>query len=647
MKNLRSSLPAKVAALFLSFFLICVCMASGVGVFVCFEGGYYQQSGMTMKFQDTEQFRILADNAAFDVLSDYIWNENGRSPGIADAMEGSLTASVARSDDPGTILYQVGTGAAGRDPIWTGTTRVYRDTMSGSDIPAGVQLKLGQEYLVTLVFYAIPEFGGFPLWNRVFQFLYPLHLILPVVAPLSLLLALICLVFLCCAAGRRKGTEEIVLNLQDHIPLDLYLAIIAALVMLAVMLFNIFLDEIGNSIIAGVVLFCFLVVLALATMMTLAARLKKGGWWKNTILYRLGTLLCRALRCLGRGVRKFFQVLPYTWRTALFVGGILFAQGLIVLSMFLFSPSAIFVLMFLDLLVLIGAVFFAWQMRQLFQEGAALAAGDLDAKVDTHRMFRALAAHGQNLNAIGDGMNTAVEQRMRSERFKTELITNVSHDLKTPLTSIINYVDLLKKEDIQNPAAREYISVLDRKSQRLKKLTEDLVEASKASTGVLTVERASINLNQLLEQALAEYEERFLSLDLHPMLLLPAPPVYIMADGRHLWRVLDNLLSNCCKYALSGTRVYLEAARNSGQAAITVKNISRDPLNISAEELMERFVRGDISRSTEGSGLGLSIARSLTEIQGGQFSLSIDGDLFKATILFPEEKAPADQRDPD
>ena len=225
---------------------------------------------------------------------------------------------------------------------------------------------------------------------------------------------------------------------------------------------------------------------------------------------------------------------------------------------------------------------------------------------------------------------------MKSERFKAELITNVSHDLKTPLTSIINYVNLLKSTDQTDPKAAEYIEVLDRKSQRLKKLTEDLVEASKASTGVLSVAREKIGMAQLIDQATAEWEERLTQQRLTLVTTLPEGETWVYADGRHLWRVIDNLLSNCAKYAMEGTRVYLDLERGKGQVALSVKNISREPLNVPAERLMERFVRGEESRSTEGSGLGLSIARSLTELQGGTFELAVDGDLFKAIVTLPQ-----------
>ena len=233
------------------------------------------------------------------------------------------------------------------------------------------------------------------------------------------------------------------------------------------------------------------------------------------------------------------------------------------------------------------------------------------------------------------GLEQALQEQMKSERLKTELITNVSHDIKTPLTSIVNYVDLLQKEDISSPAAREYIAVLDRQSKRLKKLTEDLVEASKASSGTLTVELQPTDVNVLLSQVEGEYQERLASCHLTLVVQPPQPGTTIRADSRLLSRVMDNLVSNVCKYALPGTRVYVAGSVQNGSVTISFKNVSRDELNISPDELMERFVRGDASRHTEGSGLGLSIARSLVQLQGGTFALSIDADLFRADITFP------------
>ena len=247
-------------------------------------------------------------------------------------------------------------------------------------------------------------------------------------------------------------------------------------------------------------------------------------------------------------------------------------------------------------------------------------------------------AHAEDLNNIAEGISRAVDERMKSERFKTELITNVSHDIKTPLTSIINYVDLLEKEEPENEKMREYLEVLSRQSGKLKKLIEDLIEASKASTGNLSVSLESCELGILMEQMAGEYAEKFEAKGLETVLTKPEKPVRILADGRHMWRIFDNLMNNIVKYAKPGTRVYLSLESSGGKAKLTFRNISEAQLNISGEELMERFVRGESSRSSEGSGLGLSIAKSLAQLQKGEMNITVDGDLFKVELIFGEEK---------
>lgn len=239
------------------------------------------------------------------------------------------------------------------------------------------------------------------------------------------------------------------------------------------------------------------------------------------------------------------------------------------------------------------------------------------------------------VNDLGDGLRHALQEQMKSERMKADLITNVSHDLKTPLTSIINYVDLLKREELHNEKANGYLEVLDQKSQRLKQLTEDLVEASRASSGNVVLDIRRIDVKELLMQTSGEFVERFEARGLQLVENFPQNPQYVDADGRRLWRIIENLFRNVEKYAMPHTRVYLDLINDGDRVAFSLKNISENPLNISPEELTERFTRGDESRSTEGSGLGLSIAKDLTEIQQGTFEIYLDGDLFKVTVSFP------------
>lgn len=260
--------------------------------------------------------------------------------------------------------------------------------------------------------------------------------------------------------------------------------------------------------------------------------------------------------------------------------------------------------------------------------------GNTDIELDEQDLTKEMKTLATEINDIAGGLSNALEERLKSERLKTELITNVSHDIKTPLTSIINYVDLLKKENIEGEKAKEYLSILDNKSQRLKKLTEDLVEASKASSGAIKLNMEKLNVNELIKQVSGEFEDKFKARNLEEIITFPEGEVYISADSRYMYRVLENMYSNIAKYAMEGTRIYTDILDKNGTISIELKNVSKQKLNISADELMQRFVRGDASRNTEGSGLGLSIARSLTELQKGKFNIYLDGDLFKVTIEF-------------
>lgn len=455
--------------------------------------------------------------------------------------------------------------------------------------------------------------------------------------------ALVCLGYILWSAGWRTGAAKVTASRQDRIYLEVYIVLWALGTVLALCLIFVSgsMAEVLNAtrlpiwenrlLVGRGAACCTVLALAVALLLrTLVVRVRTGTLGHSILVCRLWRGLCRRS---GQAVR----VLPFTWRTILaFLCYFFLNLLLLLLTDQQGGVFAALAWLALNIAVLVFLCRWAISFRQLCQGAEAIAQGDLDYQIDVQRMPGDLRTHAQALNNIAAGLSGALEEKMKSERFKAELITNVSHDLKTPLTSIINYVDLLKTTQQTDPSAQAYIEVLDRKSQRLKKLTEDLVEASKASTGVLRVEREKIGLAQLLDQALGEWTEKLESRRLTVVPSVPDGETWVYADGRHLWRVIDNLLSNCAKYAMEGTRVYLDLTRGKGQVSLSVKNISREPLNIPPERLMERFVRGEESRSTEGSGLGLSIARSLTELQGGTFALSVDGDLFKATVTLPQ-----------
>lgn len=458
-------------------------------------------------------------------------------------------------------------------------------------------------------------------------------------------LTLLALIWILWTAGHKPGVEEVVLTWQERIFFDVYalaalalgVACTASTIWAAEQLYwgqsyavrGEDFDTFFNLGVAGAgALFAAGVGCAALLLRTFAVRVKARCLGKTT-------LLCRVAAWMARTIHDFVRFLPFTWKMVLGFG------GYTVCTLWLITQGRYgggFILMYfcLQLVLLFFLAWWAYGYYRLRQGTKTIAGGDLEYQIDTRRMPYDLRLQAEDLNNISVGLAGALDEKMKSERFKAELITNVSHDLKTPLTSIINYVNLLKSTQQTDPKAAEYIEVLDRKSQRLKKLTEDLVEASKASTGVLSVTREKIGMSQLIDQALAEWEEKLSDRKLTLVSTLPEGETWVYADGRHLWRVIDNLLSNCAKYAMEGTRIYLDLERGKGQVALSVKNISRDPLNVPAERLMERFVRGEESRSTEGSGLGLSIARSLTELQGGTFDLAVDGDLFKAIVTLPQ-----------
>lgn len=497
-----------------------------------------------------------------------------------------------------------------------------------------------------------------------FSLLQPLHeqllrlrFALPVLCLVQLLLCALLYVFLLSAAGHRPGEEQVRRGWVDRIPTDVFYVLSAALGLGCGFLINTiqFYAAVGGRVLSSLIpyllFFCGgaagLLLLFLLVSMSTAVRVKTRTFFSSMLVVRL-------LRWIGRGVGLLLKNLPSLWRLLLLLGGYALLSCICILGFlppifFGYSSGSWETLLLLVWLAASGALV-VWLCRaslgftRLRHGARALAEGDLSHQVDPRGMIRTEAALAADLNRIGEGLSRAVEARMRSERMKTDLITNVSHDLKTPLTSIVNYVELLKKEDLHNGTAEGYVAVLDRQAQRLKKLTEDVVEASKASSGALHVQLAPVDAAELLRQCAAEYGDRFAAAQLTPVLHLPERPLVVLADGRLLWRVFDNLLGNAVKYALPGTRVYLDAAAGTDCATLTLRNISREPLDMRGEELMERFVRGDASRHAEGSGLGLSIASSLVQLQHGTLTILPDGDLFRAEIRLPlsaaEQPAP-------
>ena len=438
-------------------------------------------------------------------------------------------------------------------------------------------------------------------------------------------LTLFCFCFLMASCGHWQGRDGIHLTWLDRIPADVWLIVLLCLLCMG---WEAFYYEWGR------IFFCAaLTPLLLLFLCVFSAQCKAGTVLRSTLIARFIRLVWRIMKATGRGLYRIAKSLPLMWKTALVTLVLVFIEFILFMQDYYCTLAAPFLL--LKLLELLAILYIALSLRTLQKGGEAMADGDLSQNIDTRLLIGDFKRYGQRMNDLRSGIEQAVQEQTKAERMKTELITNVSHDIKTPLTSIVNYVDLLQKEDVQSEAAREYIAVLDRQSRRLKKLTEDLVEASKASSGALPVDLQPTDVSVLFDQIVGEYQERLADCRLTLVARPPEQPLTVCADGKLLSRVMDNLMSNICKYALEDTRVYAVASCDEKTVTISLKNVSRAELNISPDELMERFVRGDASRHTEGSGLGLSIAGSLVQLMGGTFDLSIDGDLFRADITLP------------
>ena len=634
MSKLKSSFAAKAVAVFLLAVMGIVFVGSLIGVGVMADAGGYAGSANTLRE------RVLSSMGYSQLYQTFERLYNGYNPDYAQYRSGldSAFRFVLRDKDTGKILFD---GLDGADYQWYAEEPysipdlnlsskdfviTEDDSHSGS---RGDSVTAADNVVIEGYILREPADGDN---SDTFVLLYWAELIyncryqLIVIAAVSFILCLVLFIFLLCAAGHRAGSEGIVPSFVDKIPFDLFtLLMIVAISCLWAILAEMYYDSILLIMLACLVILVA-ALLILLYIMSFAVRVKLGGVIKGCIIYKVLAWVWRLIRSVCHAIAELVRGMPLVPKSCVSVAGIFVLE--------LLSTGNLFIGFIVNALLAAALIYTAICAKKLLTAGHKLAAGDESCVVDTSKLYGPFREHGEDLNTIRDGVSLAVEARMRSEHFRTELITNVSHDIKTPLTSIINYVDLLGKEKPENEKMREYIDVLQRQSARLKKLIDDLLEASKASTGNLTVNAEPCDVGVLLDQTLGEYGEKLSAAGLEPVLTKPEKPVIIMADGRHMWRIFDNLLNNICKYSQRGTRVYLEVCERDGKAVVTFRNISSRQLNISSDELMERFVRGDSSRNTEGSGLGLNIAQSLAQLQKGTMELTVDGDLFKVTLTF-------------
>ena len=445
--------------------------------------------------------------------------------------------------------------------------------------------------------------------------------------PLSIIAVLVLLIMNCFLIGLRNENGEVILNAFDKTPLLVALIILFILFMIGCGFLIALTSENLTLILSGTAIGAVIGYISFVFFLeTIIKRIKSRTLFRNTITYRILRWIKSLITSMTRNANMTVKLI------LIFIAfGIL---NIIGFSLSISEPIGIFIL--IAIWVYTFAKMHQWLVRYIEIKNAIneIYMGNTEVHLDEKRYKGSLNSMAIQVNDIAGGLSNAIQEKLKSERLKTELITNVSHDIKTPLTSIINYVDLLKKEKMPNEQAEEYLNILDNKSQRLKRLTEDLVEASKASSGNIKLNIEKLNVNELLKQVSGEFEDKFKSRNLEEVMSLPEKNVYINADSRYMYRILENMYSNISKYAMDNTRVYIDVIPNNNRITIQMKNISKEKLNISTEELMQRFVRGDSARNTEGSGLGLSIATSLTTLQGGTFNIYLDGDLYKVIIEF-------------
>ena len=456
---------------------------------------------------------------------------------------------------------------------------------------------------------------------------------------LALILALAGVVLMTIGAGRNNEDKKVHLNFFDRCYTEIVVVVVFMIWLMGTSVIVQAMDDEEMRMVWKAIGFgtlgLWFGIWFLAGWLSLVRRIKARSLWRDSLLRHI-LLLVR--KCFS----KCSDLLVFLGGNMISRVKIILLFGIFIFLQFMFtgmtveggSALSLLLMIVMDCAVLYYLIKKAWGREQIIAGLKKITDGDLQYKIPTEKLSGEQEMVADYINHIGEGLDAAVENSLKNERMKTELITNVSHDIKTPLTSIINYVDLLKRENPEDPKIRGYLEVLGNKAQRLKVLTEDVVEASKASTGNIALEMTDLNFIELVHQVIGEFEEKFEERNLKMVVHFDEEEAIICADGRRLWRVLENVFGNVSKYAMENTRVYVDVKVDRPNVQLSLKNISAQPLNISADELTERFIRGDVSRNTEGSGLGLSIAKDLVQLQGGEFRLYLDGDLFKVTIEF-------------
>ena len=681
---MRNNAFMKTVAVVLAVLSLAVVVISSIGILFSVNTGLFGADYATwqQRYQEDEAYRLavaLAESYATRALGGFTrqeqkyigWGNEPEKIGLMrDLTKGSWCYTVAKNglvcetdytktfDGQKQYRFDISVEyprKTTKSGSWDYVHHIYDTGAGAPTVPNGedanlyVEMKTSPKYTVTVCFMpdAVTEYNGIPL--ALCAFLVKTQNWMLMAWTIGFVLTALSFLWLLVMARKENDYGYVEVRGINAMPLDLYGVLAAMLVALCIASARICAEECIYSQGAETALWsvCAVGLVSVGMLGIVGFLCALVAQWVNgfaellrrTVLGRCAGWLWGVLKKCYRVLCKLYNLLPLIWQYLLTA----LAMVAVPLLLLAFAASTygffrgFWLLTFFSsliadvLLVLYGAYAFGTLLR-----GAErMAEGDMGAKVALGRLYGAYKRGGACLNALSDVAVTAAKKQMKSEHMKAELITNVSHDIKTPLTSIINYIDLLQKAETEQQRT-EYLQVLERQSQRLKKLIEDLMDMSKASTGNLNVEIAPLDAVEAVNQALGEFADKLKGQSLTVVFNPPAGAVAMQADGKLTWRVLSNILSNAVKYAMPGTRVYVDIADAESYVTVSIKNISAEPLNISAEELMERFVRGDASRNTEGSGLGLNIAQSLMQLQKGSLTLTVDGDLFKTTLQFPK-----------
>ena len=609
MKKLLGSMAVRFAATaaFAAVSFVLFLSAAAFAFLVSFDA--YYDDGKTIGYRITEDAVHEAEREITDALLLPLTRDgNADALPFLRAKYDESNIKLCFADGDGNILFENDvSGEAGYS---------FRETLRAADVDVTVTGYVKKSLTAHDRLYYL---------TRLTRYLVDRRYLVGTVCVLSAAGFAALLFFLICAAGHRGNTSDITLSPVDRVPFELLAAGIFLLDWFIVRVFLFLYAFVGRGellTVVGIGAVCFIAALLplLGLVLSFAARSKAGTLIRNTLLYRAAGML-----------RQMYVSFALYKKAALVYGGVSLVEGVIVY----FSRSRLLTLLWIGerLVTLVFVCLAAADIKTIFSDVSEIAHGHIDGRKKTVTRLKLFQSGAEAVSSVGEGLKSAIEERTKADRLRTELITNVSHDLKTPLTSVLGYVDVMKKEPMSE-SAKQYLSVIEKQSLRLKKLTVDLIEASKAASGCVELHEEKIDLCLMLTQALSEYADRMAAAELETVRADSTANAYVTADAEILWRVLDNLLGNAVKYAMPGTRLYADIAADGDIYILTLRNISRAPLGLSAEELTERFVRGDASRHTEGSGLGLSIADSLMKLLGGEMKLSVEGDMFKVILTF-------------